>query len=88
MNCPNCKNPFAFESGGKHHCDTCGWFEFVDDEWHTCEAPEPATPPEPAPPEPEPPREPAPPEPEPGHEPGPQVKEFLGGIVTFTEVDE
>lgn len=75
MNCPNCKNPFAFKSDGKHRCDSCGWFEYVDDEWQTCEAPEPATPPAPAPPAPEP-------------KPEPQVKDFLGGIVTVTEVDE
>jgi len=88
MNCPNCKNPFAFESGGKFNCDTCGWFENVGDpnpEWHTCEAPEPEMPPEPElPREPDLPKEPDPPDPGPGNEPEPQVREFLWGKVTFT----
>lgn len=88
MNCPNCKNPFALESGGKFHCETCGWFENVGDpnpEWHTCEAPEPETPPEP-----DPPREPDPSDHGPGPEPDPepQVTEYFGGIVTVTEVDQ
>lgn len=96
MNCPNCKNPFAFESGGKFHCDTCGWFEDVGDpnpEWHTCEAPEPKHAPEPSPAA----LDPVPAaldpdraiqEPTPEPDPEPQVKKYLGGIVTVTEIDE
>lgn len=102
MNCPNCQIPFTLESNGKFHCETCGWFENVGDpnpEWHICEAPEPAQVPEPDPAKLEP--DPANFEPDPANlEPdpanleldqGPQIikiKEYFGGIVTFTEVDE
>lgn len=105
MNCPNCQQPFALESNGKFHCETCGWFKNVGDpnpEWHTCEAPEPTRTPEPNPAalDPDPAKlEPGPVVNEPGpvvNEPGPitepqpepQVKEYFGGKVTFTEVDE
>jgi len=88
MNCPNCRKPFALESNEKFQCETCGWFEYVDDEWHTCEAPEPTPPSEPSPAALEP--SPAALEPDPvEHEPTPvpQVKEYLGGLLTITEVD-
>ena len=96
MQCPNCKKPFVVEQGGKYHCSDCGWFEKVENEWRVCEAPGPAPEPKPEPkPEPQPEHTPEPesgPEPEPGPVRGPEpeskVKEYLGGIVTVTEVDE
>lgn len=47
MNCPNCKTAFIEEKAGKKRCVTCGWFELVDKEWRSCEAPEVEQEPEP-----------------------------------------
>ena len=102
MDCPNCKKPFVAERGDKFQCVDCGWFEKVDNEWRNCEgpAPEPESPPTP---EPEPARrdpspaalepdpaalEPDPATQEPSPEPQANVKEYLGGLITITEVDE
>ena len=84
MKCPNCPLSLT-EQGGKFHCEDCGWFENVGDpnpEWHTCEAPEPVPEPGPAP-------EPVPAalEPDPTAQ-EPEIKKYLGGIVTVTEIDD
>ena len=90
MKCPNCPMSLS-EQGGKYHCEVCGWFENVDGDWHVCEAPEsiPAPEPEPEPvleTEPGPGLEPVEQESGPAPEPESQVKKYLGGIVTITEV--
>jgi uncharacterized Zn finger protein (UPF0148 family) len=71
MKCPNCEQPFAEERAGKFQCAACGWFEKIDKEWKSCEAPPPGESPAPQEPEPDP-----IPEPESAaHEPDPAANE-------------
>lgn len=93
MQCPNCQNTFVEERADKFRCAGCGWFEKVDDEWRVCEPPpEPEPqgpqPPEPQGPQPPEPQGPQPPEPRGPQPPEPKVTEYLGGLVTVTELDE
>ena len=100
MPCPNCRKPFVVEQDGKGQCFDCGWFVYSDGVWKVCKEPspepEPASEPDPAKTEPDPAAlepDPAALEPDPAkHEPSPvpqaNVKEYLGGLVTVTEIDE
>ena len=86
MECPNCKKLFIKERDGKFQCEDCGWFEKVGQEWRSCQEPEPK--PEPQGPQPPEPPGPQPPEPVGLQPPEPNVKKYLGGLITITEVDE
>lgn len=84
MNCPNCRKPFALEHDGKYKCDDCGWFECIEGEWHSCETPEPQLRPEPKlPPVPKP----VEPDPKLVDMPAKVTKEYLGGLMTVTYME-
>ena len=90
-NCPNCDVEFSENRDKAFLCDACGWLTEIDGQWHPCKEPPKQV--EPDPPKAEPKPEPGPllpeltPEPEPGPAPG-RVKNFLGGLVTVTEVED
>ena len=89
MKCPNCNVEFSENRDKAFHCESCGWLTEIDGQWHPCQ--EPAVIVDPDPPKAEPKPEPKPerePEPDPEPEPVTQVKSYLGGLVTVTEVED
>jgi hypothetical protein len=101
MNCVNCDSEFIEQRGAAYRCSTCGWLTQVDGKW--CSCPEPPLVPEPKMSVPDVPASAEPvPEPEPAeqlsdsqptrdrldHKPQPTVHEYLGGLVTVTEIDD